>query len=47
MPKKTRHVSAKKGGMDMKYYGILFSHKKKTNPTICNIKDGARGYCAQ
>ena len=27
--------------------GILFSHKKKTNPTICNNMDGARGYYAQ
>ena len=26
---------------------ILFSHKKKTNPTICNNMDGARGYYAQ
>ena len=26
--------------------GILFSHKKKTNPTICNNIDGARGYYA-
>ena len=25
----------------------LFSHKKKTNPTICNNMDGARGYYAQ
>ena len=23
---------------------ILFSHKKKTNPTICNNMDGARVY---
>ena len=23
--------------------GILFSHKKKTNPTICKNMDGARG----
>ena len=27
--------------------GILFSYKKKTNPTICNNMDGARGYYAQ
>ena len=27
--------------------GILFSHKKKTNPTICNNMHGARGYYAQ
>ena len=27
--------------------GILFSHEKKTNPTICNNMDGARGYYAQ
>ena len=27
--------------------GILFSHKKKTNPTICNNMDGTRGYYAQ
>ena len=25
-------------------HGILFSHKKETNPTICNNMDGARGY---
>ena len=24
--------------------GILLSHKKKTNPTICNNMDGPRGY---
>ena len=28
------------------YNGILFSHKKKTNPTICNNMDGAGGYYA-
>ena len=27
--------------------GILFSHKKKTNPIICNNMDGARGYYGQ
>ena len=27
--------------------GILFSHKKKKNPTICSNMDGARGYYAQ
>ena len=26
--------------------GILFSHKKETNPTICNNMDVARGYYA-
>ena len=26
---------------------ILFSHKKKTNPSICNHMDGARGCYAQ
>ena len=31
----------------MWYNGILFSHKKKTNPTICNNMNGARGYDAQ
>ena len=30
-----------------KHNGILFSHKKKTNPTIFNNMDGARGYYAQ
>ena len=27
--------------------GVLFSNKKKTNPTICNNMDGARGYYIQ
>ena len=32
----------------VEFYSVfLFSHKKKTNPTICNNMDGARGYYAQ
>ena len=27
--------------------GVSFSHKKKTNPTICNNMDGPTGYYAQ
>ena len=26
------------------YNGILVSYKKKTDPTICNNMEGARGY---
>ena len=44
---KTQNNRMDKEGVAHIHNGILRSHKKKTDPTIGNNMDGARGYYAQ